>query len=44
VNLQAAVQSFGDTFWFTSMLVVGAFPLVFLLGRPPKGASAVPGH
>jgi DHA2 family multidrug resistance protein len=44
VNLQAAVQSFGDTFWFTSMLVVGAFPLVFLLGKPPKGASAAPGH
>jgi DHA2 family multidrug resistance protein len=44
VNLQAAVQSFGDTFLFTSMLVVGAFPLVFLLGKPPKGASAAPGH
>jgi DHA2 family multidrug resistance protein len=44
VNLQAAVQSFGDTFWVTSMLVLGALPLVFLLGKPPKGATAAPAH
>jgi DHA2 family multidrug resistance protein len=44
VNLQAAVQSFGDTFWVTSMLVLAALPLVLLLGKPPKGASAVSAH
>jgi DHA2 family multidrug resistance protein len=44
VNVQAAVASFGDTFWATSMLVVVALPLVFLLGKPPKGASAMAAH
>jgi DHA2 family multidrug resistance protein len=44
VNLQSAVQSFGDTFWVTSMLVVAALPLVLLLGKPPKGASAMAAH
>jgi MFS transporter, DHA2 family, multidrug resistance protein len=44
VGLQSAVLSFGDTFWATGMLVLVTLPLVLLLGRPPKGASAVPGH
>jgi len=44
ISIQAAVLSFGDTFWATSALILVALPLVFLLGRPPKGSSAMPAH
>ncbi len=44
VNQQAAVMSFGDTFWATSALVIATQPLVLLLGRPPKGVKAAAGH
>jgi DHA2 family multidrug resistance protein len=44
VNIQSAVLSFGDTFWATSALILVALPLVFLLGRPAAGASAMPSH
>jgi DHA2 family multidrug resistance protein len=44
ISLQAAVLSFGDTFWATSALLVVALPLVFLLGKPAKGGSAMPAH
>ena len=43
VNMQAAVLSFGDTFAATSALLFLALPLVFLLGKPPKGAEAMAG-
>jgi DHA2 family multidrug resistance protein len=33
VNIQAAVLSFGDTFWATGVLIVATMPLVLLLGR-----------
>jgi DHA2 family multidrug resistance protein len=36
---QAAIMSFGDTFWFTAGLVIVFLPLVFVLGRPPRGAA-----
>jgi DHA2 family multidrug resistance protein len=38
VNLQAAVMSFGDTFWAVGVLIVVTLPLVLLLG---KGAGKV---
>jgi DHA2 family multidrug resistance protein len=44
INLQSAVLSFSDTFWATSVLIVATLPLVFLLGKPAKGASAMPAH
>lgn len=33
VSLQALVQSFGDTFWATAILIVATLPLVLLLGK-----------
>ena len=44
VSLQAAVLSFGDTFWATAALVVVSLPLVLLLGKPPKGMKVSAGH
>jgi DHA2 family multidrug resistance protein len=44
VSLQAAVMSFGDTFWATAALVVGTLPLVMLLGRSDKGQKVDAGH
>jgi DHA2 family multidrug resistance protein len=44
VNREAAVMSFGDTFWATSALVLATLPLVLLLGRPPQGAKVSAGH
>jgi DHA2 family multidrug resistance protein len=44
VNLQAAVLSFGDTFWATAVLVVAILPLVMLLGKPEKGVKVEAGH
>ena len=44
VNQQAAVMSFGDTFWATAALIVVTLPLVFLLGRPQAGAKVEMGH
>ena len=44
VSVQAAILSFGDTFWATSMLVLCTIPLIFLLGRPPKAFKADVGH
>jgi DHA2 family multidrug resistance protein len=44
VNVQSAVLSFGDTFWATSALILCALPLVFLLGKPPKGVKVEAAH
>ena len=44
VNTQAAVMSFGDTFWATAVLVVSTLPLVFLLGKPQQGVAVDAGH
>jgi DHA2 family multidrug resistance protein len=44
VNTQAAVISFGDCFWATSMLVLFTLPLVLLLGKPATGATVDAGH
>jgi DHA2 family multidrug resistance protein len=44
VSQQAAVLSFGDTFYATSALVLLCLPLVILLGKPAKGAKASAGH
>ncbi len=44
VNVQSAVLSFGDTFWATAALILASLPLVLLLGKPAKGASAMPAH
>jgi DHA2 family multidrug resistance protein len=43
VNVQAAVISFADTFWLTSILFLVALPLVLLLGKPPAGAKVSAG-
>ena len=45
VSAQAAVISFGDCFWATSILVACTIPLVFLLGKPPaKNVKLDAGH
>ena len=44
VNQQAAVMSFGDTFWAVAALVVVTLPLVLLLGKPQAGAKVEMGH
>ncbi|HEY4181300.1 MAG TPA: DHA2 family efflux MFS transporter permease subunit [Kofleriaceae bacterium] len=44
VSAQAAVISFGDCFWATSILVACTIPLVFLLGKPNKGVKVDAGH
>jgi DHA2 family multidrug resistance protein len=44
VRQQGAVMAFGDTFWATTVLVLGALPLVLLLGKPAKGAKLAPAH
>jgi DHA2 family multidrug resistance protein len=44
VSVQAAVISFGDCFWATSILIICTVPLVFLLGRPPRNFKADVGH
>jgi DHA2 family multidrug resistance protein len=44
VSVQAAIISFGDTFWATSMLIAATIPLVFLLGRPAKDFKGDAGH
>ncbi len=44
VSQQAAVISFGDCFFATSVLVACTIPLVFLLGKPPKGLKIDAGH
>ena len=41
VKAQAACMSFGDTFWATLALILGGLPLVFLLGKPDKGAAPI---
>ncbi len=41
-ELQAAVMSFGDTFWATGALIVLTMPLVFLLGK--GGGKVEMGH
>ena len=40
VSMQAAVMSFGDTFWATGALIILTLPLVLLLG---KGGGKVDG-
>lgn len=44
VNQQAAVMSFGDTFWAVAALVLCSLPLVLLLGKPQKGVKVDAGH
>ncbi|HEX2568561.1 MAG TPA: DHA2 family efflux MFS transporter permease subunit [Polyangia bacterium] len=44
VNQQAAVMSFGDTFWATAALIVIFFPLIFILGKAKPGAGMAVGH
>lgn len=39
VSRQASVMAFGDTFWLVAICVVAMLPLIFLLGRPPRGAG-----
>jgi DHA2 family multidrug resistance protein len=41
VSLQAAVMSFGDTFWATAALILATLPLILLLGKPSKGGGAI---
>ena len=43
VNQQAAVLSFGDTFWATAALIIVSLPLVLLLGKS-RSARAELGH
>jgi DHA2 family multidrug resistance protein len=43
VRQQAAVLSFGDTFWATGALILISLPLVFLLGKS-RGRAAVADH
>ncbi len=42
VSLQAAVLSFGDTFWATAIVIVVTLPLVLLLGK--GGGKVEMGH
>jgi len=42
VRQQAAVISFGDTFWATGALVICGLPLILLLSKPDKAAAPVP--
>jgi DHA2 family multidrug resistance protein len=42
VNIQAAVMSFGDTFWATGALIVVTLPLILLLGK--GGGKVEMGH
>jgi DHA2 family multidrug resistance protein len=44
VAQQAAVLSFGDTFYATSALVLLSLPLVFLLGKATRGAKPAADH
>jgi DHA2 family multidrug resistance protein len=44
VNQQAAVMSFGDTFWATAALILVFFPLIFILGKAKPGAGLAPSH
>jgi DHA2 family multidrug resistance protein len=41
---QASVLSFNDTFWLTAILVLTFLPLVFLLGKPQRGAGVAGAH
>ncbi|HKU40797.1 MAG TPA: hypothetical protein VJR89_21700, partial [Polyangiales bacterium] len=43
LSRQASVLSFNDTFFVTACLVFLFLPLVFLLGKPPRG-TAVDAH
>ena len=44
LSRQASVLSFNDTFFVTACLVFLFLPLVFLLGKPPRGAAAPDAH
>jgi DHA2 family multidrug resistance protein len=44
LNQQAAVLSFGDTFWATAALVIASLPLVLLLGKATRGAKVEAAH
>jgi DHA2 family multidrug resistance protein len=44
VNMQAAVMSFGDTFFVTGILFIVTLPLVFLLGKGGSAADAMGAH
>jgi DHA2 family multidrug resistance protein len=43
MRVQASVLSFNDTFFVTSLVVVFALPLVFLLGKPQGAPKMAPG-
>ena len=43
VNSQASVLSFGDTFRATAVLIFCTLPLIFLLGKPSRGAEPITG-
>jgi DHA2 family multidrug resistance protein len=43
VSGQAAIMSFGDTFWATAAILLATLPLVLLLGKG-KGATVAAGH
>jgi hypothetical protein len=43
VRMQASVLGFNDTFFVTSLVVVFALALVFLLGKPQRRAKMAPG-
>jgi DHA2 family multidrug resistance protein len=43
VNQQASVLSFGDTFRATAVLIFCTLPLIFLLGKPGRGAEPISG-
>jgi DHA2 family multidrug resistance protein len=40
VNLQAALLSYRDVFYFVALIFIASLPLVFLLGKRPKPATA----
>jgi DHA2 family multidrug resistance protein len=42
-RLQSSVLAFNDTFFVTALLVFVAIPLVFVLGKPSKGADVAAG-
>lgn len=44
VSVQAAVMSFGDTFWATAVLFVCSLPLVLLLGKAKKAPGPSMAH
>ena len=44
VRLQSAILAFNDCFWLVGVLIVVTMPLIFVLGKPPKGIAVDAGH